>query len=80
MPHQCPCADGGVEAGHVHVLADARHHPHKELQLPAAAGGEEEGAKLQGLNGHTLTLRLEKAYMQTHTQSYSDNGGDWGSL
>lgn len=29
--HQCTSADSGVEARHVHVLADARHHPHEEL-------------------------------------------------
>ena len=60
-PHQCSGADGGVEAGHVHVLADARHHPHEELQLPAGGRGEEEGAKLQGLDGYALAVRLEEA-------------------
>lgn len=64
-PHQRPGADGRVEAGHVHVLADARHHPHEELQLPAGGGGEEQGAQLQRLHSHTLTVRLEEAY--THT-------------
>lgn len=66
VPHQCPGADGGVEAGHVHVLADAWHHPHEELQLSAGGGGEEEGAKLQGLDGDALTLRLQEAYIHTH--------------
>lgn len=39
VPHQCSSADSGVEAGHVHVLANAGHHPHEELQLPAGGGG-----------------------------------------
>lgn len=64
--HQCSRANGGVKAGHVHILADATHHPHEELQLPARAGGQEEGANLQGLNGHALSLRLEKTYTQTN--------------
>lgn len=65
-----------MEAGHVHILADAGHHPHEELQLPARVWGEEECAELQGLDGDTLTLRLEKAYTQTHTRSYSTIDGD----
>lgn len=68
-PHQGSGADGGVEAGHVHILADATHHPHEELQLPARAGGQEEGANLQGLDGHALRLRPEKTYTHTHTQT-----------
>ena len=39
MPHQSSGSNGRVEAGHVHILADAGHHPHEELQLPAAGGG-----------------------------------------
>lgn len=39
VPHQRSSADGRVEAGHVHVLANAGHHPHEELQLPAGGGG-----------------------------------------
>jgi len=71
VPHQRSGVDGGVEAGHVRVLADARHHPHEELQLSARVGGEEEGTKLQGLDGHTLTLRLKKAYTHTHTHTHT---------
>lgn len=66
--HQCSRANGGVKAGHVHILADATHHPHEELQLPARAGGQEEGANLQGLNGHALRLMLEKTYTQTNSE------------
>lgn len=65
--HQRPCADGRVEAGHVHVLADAGHHPHEELQLPARGWGQQEGAELQGLHGDHLGLRLEEACTRART-------------
>lgn len=68
--HQCSGADGRVEARHVHVLTDARHHPHEELQLPAGSRGEEESAKLQGLDGHALTLRLENACTHKHSLNH----------
>lgn len=64
--HQCPGADGGVQPRHVHILTDAGHHPHEELQLPAGRRGEEQGAELQGLDGHALTLRLEDACAHKH--------------
>lgn len=63
--HQRSGTDGRVEAGHVHVLADSAHHPHEQLQLPAGAGGQEEGADLQGLDGHALRLGLEQTCVHT---------------
>lgn len=59
--HQRARADGRVQAGHVHVLTDAGHHPHEELQLPARGGRQQEGAELQGLHGDRLRLGLQEA-------------------
>lgn len=65
IPYQRPGGNCRVETRHVHVLADARRHPHEKLQLPPRRRREEEGAKLQGLNGNTLTVRLQDTYLKT---------------
>ena len=59
--YQGACSDGVVQSGHVHVMTDAGHHPHEELQLPARGRRQEKGAQLQGLDGHPLAIGLEQA-------------------